>query len=202
MTKDRTIWGIDLTGGVLTAACAIIAVGHLVGPTRAVGQRIRELQTEVRTRESELADLRITLHQRQNAASELAEKLRALGSLPSETPVEQDLRTIADLAHAHGLRLSEVSPHSTVEYPGVQELRYVLIGEGRFDDWVGFLARFQKCSFWADVTYVRLSQPVKAELDSTATAQAELTVSFYAAVEPRDDSPAPAQKAARSRRLK
>lgn len=200
MTKDRTIWGIDLTGGVLTAACAVIAVGHLVGPTRAVGQRIRELQAEVKGRESELADLRVTLHQRQEAAKALADKMRALGSLPAETPVEQDLRTIADLARFHALRLSEVSPHSTVEYPGVRELQYLLIGEGQFEEWVAFLTSFQKCSFWADVTYVKFSQPGKAGLDSSATARAELTVSFYAAVEPPDDPPAPPRKTARSRR--
>jgi Tfp pilus assembly protein PilO len=200
MTKDRTILGIDLAGGVLTAACAVIAVGHLAGPTRAAGQRIRELQTEVKSRESEVADLRITLHERQETAKELEDQLRTLGSLPAETPVEQDLGTITDLARSHGLKLGEVSPHSTVEYPGVQELRYLLIGEGRFEDWVEFLASFQKCSFWADVTYVRCTQAAKADLNSSATARTELTVSFYAAAEPEDDPPATPRKAARSRR--
>jgi Tfp pilus assembly protein PilO len=200
MTKDRTILGIDVAGGVLTAACAVIAAGYWVGPTRAVGQRIRDRQAEVKSRESEMADLRITLRQRQGTAKELEDRLRALGSLPAETPVEQDLGMIADLVRSHGLKLGEVSPHSTVEYPGVQELRYLLIGEGQFEDWVAFLASFQKCSFWADVTYVRCTEPTKADLNSPATARTELTVSFYAAVESEEDPPGAPPNAARSRR--
>jgi Tfp pilus assembly protein PilO len=199
MTKDRTILGIDLVGGVVAVACAVFAVAYWMGPARAAGERIRALQAEVKSREGEVTDLRITLRERQETAKKLEDQVRALGALPAETPVEQDLSTITDLARSHGLKLGEVSPHSTVEYPGVHELRYILVGEGPFKDWVEFLASFQKCSFWADVTYVRCAQPAKADLISSAPARTELTVSFYAAMEPEDEPPATPRKAARSR---
>ena len=169
-------------GGTLVTLAVVVGVGWyaFADPETASGQ-LRQLSGEVKALNQDLSRLHRALDVQTERQRNLVESAKELGRLPSKSPIDRDLRTITALASANGVKLLEVAPTSTVRYPNVLELRYRVKAEGSYGDQLGFLSDFEQCTFWADVTYLRMAQRTKQPDGSDPTRQSELTVSFFSA---------------------
>lgn len=182
MIRDRSLILIDAVGA-LSMALMIGAVGWFVflKPDTASSQ-LQALVGEVRQLNTDLERLQSALDGQSSQQRDLLKSAESLGRLPSKSPIDQDLQRITSLAARHDVKVMEVSPTSTVNYPNVLETRYSLRAEAAFEDYLGFLRDFEQCSFWGDVTYLSFQEAPKAAKGVVdAGRPSELTVSFYSA---------------------
>lgn len=122
------------------------------------------------------ASLRSELARAANLESQLAER----GALPSQTPVEEDLRAVTQLARQNDVELMEVQPDpARKEYTGITELRYTVRGRGPFDRLLGLLTDFERAGIWADVTQLKIISPA-AGANGDDRRVIELAVSLFA----------------------
>ncbi len=179
--KDRSLLLIDAVGmTVLLTLCGAVGWYVLVKPDTASSQ-MHAFSAEVRQLRANLTRLHRALDSEKSRRRDLRAAAEALGRLPTKSPIDHDLETITSLARGNDVKILEVLPTSTVRYPNVLEHQYWLKTSGLFSDQVRFLQAFEQCSFWADVTYLRISQ-TPAEMNTLELMrQSELTVSFYSA---------------------
>jgi hypothetical protein len=165
-----TVLGVGAYYGIVQTEAAASDVAALTGTTR----RLR----------SELANLQIELDQTLATAAESRAQLAQRGPLPRHSPVERDLHTMTQFARANRVSIDEVRPLGTAEYPGVNEVRYVLKGSGTFEALLGFFRTFEQSPFWADVTHLRIDRRAGSIDADTSERDAEISVSFFASADP------------------
>ncbi len=179
--KNRILIIINV-GGALVTLTIVAAVGwYAFADPDTASSRLRQLAGEVKQLNDDLMRLHAALDVQTAQQRKLLEAAEALGRLPSKSPIDRDLKQITALAGANGVKLLEVAPTSTVRYPNVLELRYRVKAEGTYQNQLRFLEDFEQCSFWADVTYLRMAQRSKVQGGSDTMRLSELTVSFFSA---------------------
>jgi Tfp pilus assembly protein PilO len=183
MTQSRSIWLLDLVGAVVL--CAMVgAVGWyaFLKPDTA-SSRVHELGSEVSQLRADLRQIRHALDlgiaERQRLLAETGRR----GRLPSRSPIDRDLETITRLADRCGVSLLGVMPISEVRYPNVRESRYQMQTAGTYSNLLRFLKGFEDCSFWADVTHIKLEQSRNDMLKQESHRKCDLILSFYSATE-------------------
>lgn len=181
MRTPRFMGTIDLVGGVLVGACVALGAWFAFGPPRQAAAEVEETRYQAEMLEGELHTLWTSLQTARARLDQMRARVSELGALPSQSPIEKDLDTIAELARSHDLIISEVAPHSTVEYPGLRELQYTIKGAGSFVDWLAFFQEFEQRDFWADITHVKIEAATAPARASSPVASMTLTISFYSA---------------------
>ncbi len=176
MKKMDSLILVDLGGIAVAGACLAVGLWGGVLNATETGNRIRSLTSETTQLEDTLGQVRATLDRK---GEELAARQAAFGAgdlLPDSTPIERELRAVADLARQHDLALTDFSPLAANHYAGVRELRYHLSAVGSFASHVGFLRDFEAGDSWADVTFLKLGAPNAEAADGRV---GEFTVSLY-----------------------
>lgn len=175
---------VDAIGGALVCACLAVGAWFAFGPPRQAAATLHANRDEVLRLDDEVSQMRSALLAAQAQLQATRDRVQSLGALPRQMQLEQDLNTIAELARANNLSLSDVAPVATTEYPGIRETRYTIRGTGRFADWMAFLQAFEASPFWADITNLDMGAPHPSRATAGAVPETTLTVSFYAATEP------------------
>lgn len=181
--KHRTLLIIDVAGALLTGVLLTTVAWYAFLKPDTATSRVRLVSGEVEQSRADLGRLQMALD-RQAALNHKLKGLAAQkGRLPTKSPVEQDLRTITSLAESNNVDFVSVAPTSEVRYPGVLELRYRVDTTGTYPDHLRFLAAFERCSSWADVTYMRVRRSVADVNELEPICKSELTLSFFSAVQ-------------------
>lgn len=181
--KHRTLLMIDVGGALCTCGLlATVAWYAFLKPDTATS-RVRLVSEEVDQSRADLSRLQMALDGQVALNHKLTGLAAQKGRLPTKSPVEQDLRTITSLAEANNVSFVSVAPTSEVRYPGVLELRYRVDTIGTYPGLLGFLAAFERCSLWADVTYMRVRRSVADVNEPEPICRSELTLSFFSAVQ-------------------
>jgi Tfp pilus assembly protein PilO len=179
--KNHTLLLVDLIGAIIVSAILAGAGWFAYADPESSSHRVNLLATELDQSSASLQRIQVALNEQVNEQRILQEQTASLGQLPRKSPIDQDLKTIANLAASHNVNVIEVAPVFDVRYPSVLELCYSIKTEATFSDYLRFLRAFQNCSFWSDLTYLRIDQPTNVVGDSEFKPRAELTVSFYSA---------------------
>ena len=145
--------------------------------------RMRTLSAELAQMRTDSRRLRSALETQTAQWHNLLEEAERKGRLPSRSPVDQDLRTITGLANENHIKFLQVEPVSTVRYPNVLEIRYRVRSVGNYADHLRFLTAFEQCSFWADVTHVKLEQSMADMVSFNPARSSDMTVSFYSGIQ-------------------
>ncbi len=182
----RSVYVVDAVGVLAVAALVWAGVEYGLLDVDRSSQEIRQLSGKV----DELREAATRMHASLDTQQEeLRSRQEALGDgdlLPEQTPVEDDLRAVSDLARQNNLELIEFTPMGAAQYPGVQETRYRMRTKGRYAQHSGFLRDFQRCASWADITFLKMESPNARTPDDKS---GEMTVSLYSATgEPAADS--------------
>ncbi|MCP4591631.1 MAG: hypothetical protein GY842_12895 [bacterium] len=187
-TGRYTIVLVDLAGVVVSCALLGASAWQVFLKPSTASAEVDSLQSVLSERTRDATLLEHELGKQQRMLEERESRLAVGGAPPERTPIEEDLRTIADVVRRNRLGLTDVAPVGSVDYPGVREVRYRIIGEGRFADVDRTLREFEKCDFWGDITHVRLSGTKAGRDPEGAVCEMVLTVSFYSAI----STPSPA----------
>ena len=179
---------INLSGGVVLMALAGVAAWYGFGEPSTASATVAECRAEVAVVEEDVARIRQNLAKWLSSLEANREELESKGSLPSQTPVEKDLARITRLAQKHRITLDEIVPQVSAEYPGIRELCYSVKGDGRFTDWLAFLRGFEACSFWADITHLKITQAGQGARAMFSTSRVELTVGFFSATDVTEET--------------
>jgi Tfp pilus assembly protein PilO len=179
-------WTVDAIGGALVCACLAVGGWFAFGPPQQAAEALQTRRTDADQLEKDVAEMRASVQAAQARLAGTQEKVNGLGALPREMRLEKDLNTIAELARGHKLSLSQVTPLSTGEYPGLREARYAIQGTGSFADWMAFLRSFEASPFWADITNLEIGTAAGGRSGTLSAPEARLTVSFYAATDPEN----------------
>ena len=181
--RRHTLLMIDATGVLLTGVLLTTAAWYAFLKPDSATSRVRVVSDDVDQSRADLRQLQMALD-RQAASNRSLKTLAAQEErLPSKSPVENDLRIITSLAKSNNVKLVSVAPTSEVRYPGVLELRYRVDTTGTYPDHVRFLAAFERCSLWADVTHMRVRRSVRDVNELEPICKSELTLSFFSAVQ-------------------
>ena len=179
----RTLWPIDLAGALLTAALLYTAGWYALFRADAASTRVPTLALELEAKEHELRVLRATLQDRREELDILNAEIRQKGRLPDRSPLEQDLATISSLAEANGVTIEGVEPIAEIHYPSVLERCLRIQTVGSFTNHLRFLRAFESCSFWADITYLKLEQTKEEMLHLSPTRHSSFVLSSFSAVQ-------------------
>jgi hypothetical protein len=182
---------VDAVATGIALSCAAVGVWYMAGPLPAAGRRLTEFQGQASDLRQDVGDLQPRVARQAAITRRLEQELANRDPLLGPTQVEQNLSHITELARANRLQLVEVIPLSSVEYPGIHELRYHLTGRGRYADWLAFMGVFEQSPFWADITHLRLAGSGKSDTQPTdAVLQGAFTVSFFSTAEGGQDAEA------------
>jgi hypothetical protein len=182
---EQSTLSIDLMAGV--AIVALIAVGSWNGLLRASPAKaeLARIRSELEGKRRDLAGLEREAAHFETALREKQAAMASAGAPPARSPIEQDLRTLTELMRRHGLHVAEISPLGSTSYPGVLESKYRLRASGRCAELAQALRGFEGCRFWGDITSLQISSPAGSPGASGDTREADLTLSFYSAVQPQ-----------------
>lgn len=179
--KDRSLILIDGVGVVVLISITAAVGWYAFAKPDTASSRVRAMSADVSQLSADFARLQTALDEQRTRYAELSASAEALGSLPSKSPIDQDLKQITALASDNRVDVLEVVPTAQIQYPNVLELQYNIKVAGRYADHIRFLQAFEACSFWADVTYLRFSQRARPVEGLEETRLGALTVSFYSA---------------------
>ena len=155
--KVSALFLVDVLGALAVLAIAWVGVWQGVLSADETSTQIKELSTAVNEQEHILSRMKTALESQREAHLASQATLGERDLLPEETPVENDLRAISDLAQRNSLELTEFTPQGSANYPGIEETRYRLQARGQFARYLGFLRDFQQSASWADITYLKLT---------------------------------------------
>ncbi|MFH0982683.1 MAG: hypothetical protein V2A79_14255 [Planctomycetota bacterium] len=179
--RPHSITIIDGVGGMLVGALAAAGIWQTFLKPSTASADLREWKAALADKSRDLATLEHELGNQETLLAERKEQLSAAGTLPAQTPIEDDLRTITELARRNNVRLTEVTPLGSVSYPGIKEVRYHLRGSGPCADLARMLSQFEACDFWGDITYLQIVSPKNAAGVRTDEREVDVTVAFYSA---------------------
>lgn len=179
----RTLQMIDVAGTLLTGVLLTTVAWYAFLKPDTATSRVRLVLEEVEQSRADLRQLQMALDRQVALNRNLMVSAAQKGRLPTKSPVEHDLRTITALANSNRVKFVSVAPTSEVRYPGVLELRYRVDTTGTYPDHLRFLAAFEGCSLWADVTYMRMQRSVSDVNEIEPMCNSQLTLSFYSAVQ-------------------
>lgn len=145
---------------------------------------ITQANGELETLRSEKRDAANLLAQRQM-------QLRTSGALPSEMPVEEYFKTLSQLAATNQIHILRQNPVSPRTYPGLLEQRFAFEVSGRLVNLMQFFQEMEKIEFWADISYIRLTDGHNRPDQVTDDRSAALTISVFSAL---NHDPAGAKK--------
>ncbi|NOS99478.1 MAG: hypothetical protein HOP29_02500 [Phycisphaerales bacterium] len=175
----RSIWLVDAAGLAVTAGLlSAVSWYALLKPDTASSQ-VHALQTDVAQARADLRQLHGALDEKTNEYRTLMKRSEQVGKLPEKSPIDFDLRSITAVAKSKNVEFLHVEPIATILYPDVTEFRYHVRAGGAFADQLSFFESFESCSFWADVTHVRLSETKTPSTDGRMRVESDLTLSFY-----------------------
>lgn len=145
--------------------------------------QIDAVAADVAQEQADLQQLQSALAQSRTMRKTLLVDAKKKGHLPTRSPIDEDLQTITGLANASNVKFVQVEPISTVLYPNVQEHRYRVRTVGTFSNHLRFFQAFEDCSFWADITYVKLEQTMTEMNQLDVIRHSDMTLSFYSALQ-------------------
>lgn len=181
--KYSTLLIIDVAGALCTGALLSTVTWYAFLKPDTATSRVRLVSEEVEQSRADLGQLRTALDRQMALNRTLKKSAAKKGRLPTKSPVENNLRTIASLAKSNNVRFVSVAPTSEVRYPGVLELRYRVDTTGTYPNLLRFLDAFERCSLWADVTHMRVRRSVVDVNQLEPLCNSELTLSFFSAVQ-------------------
>lgn len=183
MLQNRSLRLIDAGGAlVLLGLLSAVAWYAFLKPDTA-SSRMRTLTGEVAQMRADLRRLRSALEAKTALRGKLLAEAEQKGRLPARSPIDQDLRTITGLANQNSIKFLQVEPVSTVRYPNVLEIKYRVRSIGEYADHLGFLKAFEQCSFWADVTHLKLEQSMADMTNFDSARHSDMTLSFYSGLQ-------------------
>jgi Tfp pilus assembly protein PilO len=181
--KSNALWTIDVLGGLVTATLVCSACWFAFFRPETASGRVAELTTLLEQRRDKLRQLQFSLEAQSTTQRELTALLRDRGRLPEKSPIEKDLQTITSLAESNRIRFEQVIPTATMEYPNVLQQSYRIRAVGTFADHLRLFRDFEECSFWADVTHLKLEQTTEEMTNLDPTRHSEITLSFFSALQ-------------------
>ena len=177
--QQQSLLIVNAVGGVMAGALAVAVVWEVALRPSTASAELHGLKAAFADQTRDLAALEHELDNQGALLEERRTTLIADGAPPARTPIEDNLRTIAELARRHGLELSEVTPLGTASYPGILEARYRVRGRGTYASLVETLRQFEACDFWGDVTHLQIERPKNQAGPRSDLREMDLTVSFY-----------------------
>lgn len=138
----------------LAVTIALVALGAWCGLHHApqAAAHWRSANSDMNDAQGSLRTVEAALHKQQSDCRSLEQDIENRGALPSQSPVESDLQTIAKLARDNRMELARVVPLETKSYPGITESKYAIESRAAFAGLLGFLRDFHESAFWADIT--------------------------------------------------
>lgn len=182
--KRSSLVLVDVVGGALVVAGVSTFVWLTFLRDHSAACEIDALTHSVSAMRRDVALLRGTLDAKRSELAERQKHLADEGHLPQRTPVEQDLRTLSELARRHQVRVVRVLPLPAQEYPGLLELRYALEASGSMPSLMHFFKAIEDADLWADIGYLQVKAGRSPGLQETPERSALLTVSLFSSLEP------------------
>ena len=176
----------DVAGAAVMIGVAALGVWCGLLHPQTTSQHLAGLQSKLTAARS---SLRVAESAKRRQLSELAalqEDIKLRGALPSRSPVEADLRTIAEVARNNQMELAQVKPAATKEYPGITELKYLVEARSTYEDILGFLREFEQSAFWADITELKISGQARKANKNDTLRSAEFVISLFASNSPSE----------------
>jgi len=181
--QQQSVLIVNLVGGALACVLAVAGVWQTVLRPNTASAELRESKLTLADKTRDLAVLRHELDNQSELLEGCQATLTTAGARPERTPIEDNLRTITDLARRNDIELTEVTPLVTASYPGILETRYRVRGRGAYVNLANTLRQFEACDFWGDITHLHIDGSSRAAETGTYARELELTVSFYSVAE-------------------
>ncbi len=177
--KDKRIWIADIIG--LVATLSLLGGGgwYVFAKPDTASARMAALAGEVAQLNTDRIQLQSVQDQFSRQRRDLLEHAKEMGRLPDDSPLDQELKRITNLAGANDIKILEVTPLAVVRYPNVLSTQFSLKTEGTFADYVQFFESYEQSESWSDMTHIAMA-PANPGGDATnAMRRGELTVSFF-----------------------
>ncbi len=189
--RGQSVLIVDVVGGVLAGVLAASGTWHAFLRPNTAAAELSSLRGALADKTRDAATLEYELGKQKALEAERKEVLSVTGTPPAEAPIEDHLRTLADLARRNAVRLAAVTPVGAAGYSGVREVRYHVAGQGAYADLTKLLREFEACDFWGDITHLRIGRLKNSPGEQAEEREMELTVGFYsaAAVTGRPEDP-------------
>lgn len=188
--KRHSLLIYDVLGSMATLAIAGVGVWSGLVHLPTVAGRHADLSLRLDRAQKALSLAETNVQNEMARAVDLEAQLASRGALPDQTPVEENLRAVTQLARQNDVELIELQPDpARKEYAGITELRYSVRGRGVFIRLLGMLADFERSGIWADVTQLKMISPA-AGPDADDRRVMELAVSLFAANDRSKAAPA------------
>jgi hypothetical protein len=172
---------IDLAGGTVVGACALVSVWLLVLRDDGAGATLRELNRAVAAAEADLFRL-ATLRDEQRSAIVLERGRLALrGQPPPQPPLEEYFQHLALLAGQIGVELRSQAPLPPRHYPTLSEYRFVCEISASLPAIARLLYAVEHTDFWADVSYFKIDVSRGSGSVDSESRMAQITFSLYTA---------------------
>ncbi|MCH9003020.1 MAG: hypothetical protein IIC02_10640 [Planctomycetes bacterium] len=181
--NELTLIVTDVLGAGVLAGCLVASVWFLFVQSNATTREIGVLRSRAGDVRRELTSVRQLAEQKSSERTATRRELDATGQLPTRTPVDQYSQTVLDLAARFGLRVIRQNPVAPRTYPGLLEQRYAYELHGATRDFVAFFAAVEQTNFWADISYLRLTDGGTSGPNSSDDRVASFTVSLFSAPE-------------------
>ena len=176
----------DVAGAAVTICVAALGVWCGLLHPQTTSQHLAGLQSKLTAARSSLRVAESAMRRQLSELAALQEDIKLRGALPSRSPVEADLRTIAEVARNNQMELAQVKPAAEKEYPGITELKYLVQARSTFEGVLGFLREFEQSAFWADITELKVSGQARKANRNDTLRSVEFVISLFASNSPSE----------------
>ncbi|MFQ5591846.1 MAG: hypothetical protein ACE5HE_11835 [Phycisphaerae bacterium] len=173
---------VDFIGGGAVGASLLAAIWIALIRGETVSTEITGLTRTIQAAERNVTRCQGVRDRQHALLNSRHQELMTMGQLPEQPPVEEYFETLSAIATEHSLRVRSHLPLSPRRYPGLLELRYVYELSGTIPNITRFLRAVEQTDFWADVSYLNISQGNSQSTDETTQRVAALTISLFAAM--------------------
>ena len=176
----------DVAGAAVMIGVAALGVWCGLLHPQTTSQHLAGLQSKLTAARSSLRVAESAMRRQLSELAALQEDIKLRGALPSRSPVEADLRTIAEVARNNQMELAQVKPAAEKEYPGITELKYLVQARSTFEGVLGFLREFEQSAFWADITELKISGQARKANRNDTLRSVEFVISLFASNSPSE----------------
>lgn len=176
--RNRT-WLIDLCGGAGVVTLLAAALYFTLVEGQDAKTAFNNAAADVAARRRDLAGLQSVAARQRELLAEREKQLAQTGHVPPQTPTEEYFGHLSALATQHRLKILRHNPVPSQEYPGLREERFAFDVIGAFPDLIEFFRALEASSYWADVSYLRVSSVRQEGAAAEPAAIANLTVSLF-----------------------